>query len=82
MVKSGDYDPDTIQHMIDSIVVNRDKRIKQLEKNIRPKSFNMTLKVISGSMRDTIKNHGPITNDWIGSAAKRIYGNCQNLAKE
>lgn len=28
--------------------------------------------IISGSLRDTIAAHGPITRDWIGSAAKRI----------
>ena len=82
MVESGDYDVDTIQHMIDSLVENRDRRIRQLEKKARPKEFNMTLKTVSGALRETIRQHGPITPEWIGSAAKRIYGNCQQLATE
>jgi hypothetical protein len=82
MIESGDYDPDIIQHMIDSIVENRDRRIRCLEERVRERVFKMTLQVVTGSLQDCIKQHGPITKEFIGSAAKRIYGNCQNLAKE
>lgn len=82
MVESGDYDVDIIQHMLDSLVTNRDKRIKELEKRIKPKEFNMTLKIVSGALRECINQHGPITTEWIGSAAKRVYGNCQQAVED
>lgn len=34
---------------------------------------------IAGSVRATINEHGPITKDWAGSAAKRIMKNLLNL---
>jgi len=82
MVESGDYDPATIQHMIDSIVANRDRRIAKLTKKVKPREFSMTLQVVTGALRACINDHGPITSKWIGSAAKRIYGNCQKGVEE
>jgi hypothetical protein len=37
---------------------------------------------IAGALRNTIHDHGPITKRYIGSAAKRIYGQLLCLAKE
>jgi len=82
MVESGEYDPAVIQHMIDSIIVNRDQRIQQLKKKIQPKEFNMSIKIVTGALRACINDHGPISSKWIGSAAKRIYGNCQQAVNE
>lgn len=82
MVESGDYDPATIQHMIDSIVANHERRIEQLKKKVKPREFSMTLKVVTGALQSCINEHGPISSKWIGSAAKRIYGNCQRVADE
>jgi hypothetical protein len=35
-------------------------------------------RAIVGALRDQIKAHGPITAEWIGSAAKRVLGNLAN----
>tara|TARA_Y100000389_G_scaffold42931_1_gene37564 strand:- start:4171 stop:4542 length:372 start_codon:yes stop_codon:yes gene_type:complete len=35
----------------------------------------VTLKKISGALKQSISAHGPITKELIGSASKRIYGN-------
>jgi hypothetical protein len=35
-------------------------------------------RAIVGALRDQIKAHGPITPEWIGSAAKRILGQLAN----
>lgn len=79
MVESGDYDPLIIEHMVESVVKNRDRRIKELENRSKPRTFDMTIKRISGALRDTIKEHGDITPNFIASAAKRIYGKCQQV---
>ena len=39
-------------------------------------------RAIAGALRDTIKTHGPITPQWIGSAVKRIVGNLRNAKIE
>ena len=39
-------------------------------------------RAIAGALRDTIKTHGPITPQWIGSAVKRIVGNLRNAKVE
>ncbi len=31
-------------------------------------------RIIAGALRAAIKDHGPITLEWIGSAAKRVAG--------
>ncbi len=33
-----------------------------------------SLRAITGALRTTIQDHGPITKEWVGSAAKRIHG--------
>jgi hypothetical protein len=35
-------------------------------------------RAIVGALRDQIKAHGPITPEWIGSAAKRVVGQMAN----
>ena len=81
MVESGDYDPDIIQHMVDSLIESRERKIRHLKKKAKPREFIMTTKIISGALKNCIRDHGPITKDWIGSAAKRIYGNCQQVVE-
>ena len=73
MVESGDYKPEVITHMIESLVESRDRRIKHLQRKAKPKVFEMTQNKITGALRQCINDHGPITKEWIGSAAKRIY---------
>lgn len=79
MVKSGDYDPNVIIHMTESLVISRDRRIEYLEKKNRPRVFNITEKKVAGALRDCIKVHGNITKEAISSAAKRIYYGCVEL---
>lgn len=31
-------------------------------------------KIACGALKDTIRAHGPITQEWTGSAAKRVAG--------
>jgi len=81
MVESGDYDSDRIIHMVESLIVGRDRRIKHMERKVKDRKFEMTLKIVSGALRDTIVHHGPITSKLIASAAKRIYGNCQQVVE-
>jgi hypothetical protein len=40
------------------------------------------LRVVIGALRSCIHDHGPITPEWIGSAAKRVVGNLKNLAPQ
>lgn len=35
-------------------------------------------RAIAGALRSQIKDHGPITPEWIGSAVKRIMGQLKN----
>ena len=35
-------------------------------------------RTIIGALRAAIRDHGPVTPEWIGSAAKRILGNLAN----
>ncbi len=35
-------------------------------------------RAIAGALRSQIKDHGPITPEWIGSAVKRVLGNLKN----
>lgn len=37
---------------------------------------------IAGALKSTIRAHGPIDNFWVGSAAKRIYGQLKAIARE
>lgn len=78
-VESGEYDPEILIHMVQSIVDNRDRRIKFLEKSSKTRTFTLTERKIAGALRNTIKTHGDITKQNIGSAAKRIYGTCLEL---
>lgn len=42
--------------------------------NLSDKDHNKLLKVINGALRSCIQAHGPITENLIGSAGKRIVG--------
>lgn len=75
-----------VEHMIESIVKNRDRviayqkeRIKKLE---QPKTQIVEPSRISGALLNTIHAHGPITLDLIGSATKRIMGNIQQVVPD
>ena len=35
-------------------------------------------RAIAGALRSAIRDHGPITAAWIGSATKRVLGNLAN----
>lgn len=37
---------------------------------------------LAGALKNTIDAHGPITKDWVASAAKRMYGTLKALARE
>jgi hypothetical protein len=43
-----------------------------------PTANNELERAIVGALRDQIQAHGPITPQWIGSAAKRVLGNIAN----
>jgi hypothetical protein len=82
MVESGNYDPDIIEHMLQSLVESRDRRIRHLEKKAKPREFVITPKAISGALRSCIRHHGPITKELVPSASKRLYGNFQRVIDE
>jgi len=77
-------DPDVIEnteakmeHMVGSLVSNRDKQIHWYKNRLALSLGiqSLTQKMITGSLRDTINQHGDITLKVITSASKRIYGN-------
>jgi len=39
---------------------------------VNDKEYDRLLRIIGGGLRDTIAAHGPITNELIGSATKRV----------
>ena len=80
-VESGEFDFDMIEHMIHSIVVDREKVIQRLKDKNRPREFVMSERRIAGALRNTIREHGTITAELIGSASKRIMGQCTVLAE-
>ena len=80
-IESGEFEFDTIEHMIHSIVVDREKVIQRLKDKNRPREFVMSERRIAGALRETIHAHGIINKDLIGSAAKRIMGQCTVLAE-
>lgn len=45
-------------------------------------SRDRIIRLINGAIRSTIDKHGPITKEFVGSAAKRIYGAIQNVLGE
>jgi len=73
---------ETVTHMIESVVKNRDNIIKKLELNARPRKLAITLSRVTGAVQHTIDCHGDITRDFAPSAAKRIYANIQQIVKE
>lgn len=81
-VEAGTAGHTMITNMLDSLVRDRDNRIKRLESRVKPRVFNMTVKIINGALKDCIRNHGPITKEWIGSASKRIYQNCVQVDEQ
>jgi hypothetical protein len=44
----------------------------------KPDDGDSLERAIAGALRATIRDHGPITPEWIGSAVKRILGNLRN----
>jgi len=81
-VSAGEFDQDQVEHMIHSLLINRDKVIKNLKRKAKPHKLLLNEKAISGALRDCINQHGNITKHTIGSASKRIRGNLYNIIQE
>lgn len=71
-----------IEHMISSVVANRDRVIEYQKRKIKPRHVVIDEQRVAGAIRDCIKQHGPITPDFIGSATKRICGQLLQVIKE
>jgi len=71
-----------IEHMISSVVANRDRVIEYQKKKIKPRHVVIDEQRVSGAIRECIKAHGPITPEFIGSASKRICGQLLQIIKE
>ena len=54
--------------------INTISKLKKVKK--------VTIKKISGALRQSINAHGPITKNLIGSATKRIYGSLLELEED
>lgn len=64
---------DEIMELVDEYDEGMIRRLENYRRLIqKEESFNV--KRISDALRLTIQHHGPITNEWIPSAAKRIFG--------
>ncbi len=77
-----DLDADDAQlltRLLENVVESRDRKINRLKKQVRPREFIWNEADISGALRNCIMAHGPITPQWIGSASKRIYTQCQKV---
>lgn len=84
MVESGNPDWDKIEHMVQSLVENKEKQIEYYKARSIPRQreFFVTEKAIAGALRSTINAHGPITKAWIASATKRLYGALNRFVEE
>ena len=73
----NDEDAIIMEHMLRSIVISRDRRIKYLTNRVTSLSNDWmpTQRKIVGSLRSCIREHGPITKDCIEIAAKRKLNN-------
>ena len=80
-IESGEYDQERIQHMIQSLIKNRDQVIVNLKHQAKPRVLALSEGSISGALRDTINAHGTITRNHISSAAKRILGQCTRVVE-
>lgn len=84
IVDMGDLDSEqeeTVRHMIESLVRNRDVLIDKLTVKAQANEKVLTPKMVAGSLKDCIRAHGPITREWTGSAAKRVvtgFISCQD----
>lgn len=81
-IEAGDYDHDQIEHMIQSLIKNRDNVIVNLKHQAKPRELVLSEGSIAGALRDTIHAHGTITKHQISSAAKRILGQCTRMVQE
>ena len=62
-----------VRHMIEALVRNRDVLIDKLTVRAQERENAFTTRMISGALKNTITAHGPITREWVGSAAKRVH---------
>jgi hypothetical protein len=69
-----DETKEKIDGMIFSLIKSRDCIIEKLKKRTLERKLLITETAITGALRNTINTHGPITKEWIESAAKRIKG--------
>lgn len=81
MSEFSDEDLSKVQHMIESVVRNRDNIIKRQEGKLKDRIIVLDEKRVSGVLRDTIAAHGPITKRFISSASKRIVGGLQQVVE-
>jgi UDP-glucose 6-dehydrogenase len=77
-----DGDAVLLEHMLESVTMNRDKRIESLNNKIKrlnkkiallELNWKPTLKKIKGSLKCSIANHGAITPEHIPSTSKTIF---------
>lgn len=72
-------DAQLLTRLLENVVESRDRKIERLKKQVRPREFVWNMADISGALRNCITAHGPITPQFIGSATKRIYSQCQKI---
>jgi hypothetical protein len=65
----GGYDINNIMSLIKDYERKNIEQIGKLQKK-----RTITIRKIVGGLKQTINAHGPISKEFIGSAAKRIYG--------
>lgn len=61
-----------IEFILEAVKGYEEKNLETIDKLKKEKIYET--KRISGALKQTIHAHGPITNNFIGSATKRIYG--------
>lgn len=82
MVELNEQQRTLVEAMLQSVVDNRDRRIRYLENRAASRSYAPTKQKITGALRSTINAHGPITPDLIESASKRILGQIGSKVNE
>jgi hypothetical protein len=49
--------------------------------NLSDKEHKRILKAVNGALKSCINTHGPISENWIGSAGKRVMGALKSYAQ-
>ena len=82
MAEFSEDDLAKVQHMIESVVKNRDKIIARQKTKMKDREVVISEKRVSGAIREAIRAHGPITPQLISSASKRIVGNIVQVIEQ